>query len=215
MAHNKEVANNMNSNHNQVTFTHQKARRLLERLKSPFLHIASQLPSTTHTPHFHQHVSPDVRQLAAKVETLSGSRFILTRDQSIDVKNLNKFALLKVYDIACGHSSWLSLAQMEADSSRLDRWCCYCGEPRSFRHIGDDSVHRFVELRSGGRTFFSRRNETDGRDLTDIFLFNCLVCKGGHYDAPFTWFLRDSKPGSSETCGCPCCEAKLMGYPYI
>ena len=187
-----------------------KAVRLLERLKSPLLHIASKIPPQTRNPHFHRHVSPDVKRLAAKVESLSGGRFVLAKDQHVDIQRLTKFVRLKVYDVVCGQCSWVPLATLEAEVHRLDRCCCCCGEPTSFKHIGDKAVQRFVEIRSGGRTHFSWRNSTENLDFSDIFVFNCLFCKGGPYDSPFTWFLRDSKPGESTgTCGCPCCEQKL------
>jgi hypothetical protein len=193
--------------------TQNNAERLLERLKSPLLHIASKLPQNTKTPHSHPHVTPSVRQLAAKVENLSGGRFVLARDEQINIQKLTRFTRLKIYDTACGHVSWLSEAQMHSFSRQLDRWCCLCGDPLSFEHIGNGdktSIQRFVEIRSGGRVFFSWRNNIEDSDMTNIFIFNCITCGGQGYETPFIWFLRDSKPGmSTETNGCSCCEQKL------
>jgi len=193
--------------------TQNKAERLLERLKSPLLHIASKLPLNTKTPHSHRHVTPGVRHLATKVENLSGGRFVLARDQQINIKEMTNFTRLKIYDSECGHCSWLSQALMNALSRQPDRWCCICGDPLSLEHIGNGdktSIQRFVEIRSGGKAFFSWRNSIEGSDMTDIFIFNCLICETQLYETPFIWFLRDSKPGDSiETCGCPCCEQKL------
>jgi len=206
-----------NRNTNTIDATKSKtqnnAERLLERLKSPLLHIASKLPQNTKNPHSHRHVTLSVRQLSAKVENLSGGRFVLAKDQQINFQGLTRSTRLKIYDAECGHCSWFSQAQMETYALQLNRWCCFCGNPISFEHIGNGdkaAIQRFVEIRSSGATFFSWRNTIIGFDMSDIFIFNCIICGGLSYEAPFLWFLRDSKPGAStETCGCPCCEQKL------
>lgn len=189
------------------------ATRLMERLKSPLLQIASQLPSTE-SPHSRISVSLRVRrQVAAEVEYLSVGRFSLANDQQSKDKEWTRHTRIKVVHHTCQRYSWLSLAQIEAYGGSK-KCCCYCSEPLSLDHIGTDlsSIQRFTEIRSGGKVRFSDSNNLEEVDLNDVFLFQCISpCRGLEYDLPFVWFLRDSKPGSSfdDTCGCPCCNAKL------
>jgi hypothetical protein len=196
------------------------ALRLLDKLKSPLLKLASQLPLTT-KPQPHRHLSPGMRQVATAIESLSGGRFSLAREQRDPESDLSLLTRLKVYDHTCGHYSWLTVGQMDALQNRLDKWCAYCAEePMSFQHIGGISdCQRFVELRSGGRTHFNPRNIIDDADFTDIMKFNCLAstCKGLFYEIPFSWFLYESKPLSSfpdlpieHTCGCPACTDRQI-----
>jgi len=204
-----------NSPNNTVPFPAPQpsaALRLLDKLKSPLLKLASQLPSTT-KPQPHRHLSPGMRQVATAIESLSGGRFSLARDQRDPGSDLSLLTRLKIYDHKCGHCSWLTVGQMEGLQNHLDKWCAYCAaEPMSFQHIGDlTSVQRFVELRSGGKTFFSTNNEIEHADFSDIMAFNCLhPCRGMLYHIPFNWFLVESAPltvfeSIPRTCGCPAC----------
>lgn len=193
------------------------AQRLLERLKSPLLFLASQQPLNPKTPHpHHRFASPAVKQIARAVESLSQGRYTLARDQEIVDEELTHLSRVKIYDHLCGHYSWMTLAQMDALQERLKTWCAYCAdEPISFRHIGNiDDVCRFVELRSGGKARFNPRNDIEHNDFTDIFAFNCLSpsCKGMYFETSFAWFLHESKPLTAfpdfpfeQTCGCPAC----------
>jgi hypothetical protein len=150
--------------------------------------------------------------LAAQIEKLSRGCFSLARDQAPSDKEWSRYTRLKMVHHMCGHYSWVTIAQLEA-LGESDKCCCYCTEPMSLEHIGNDiaSVQRFVEVRSGGAAFFSHRNRLEGADISDVFLFHCISpCKGMPFDSPFSWFLRDSKSGYSiETNGCPVCEARV------
>ena len=190
-------------------------KRLLERLRSPLLNFASEIPQT---PNPRSHLSLVSRRVAQEIENLSRGRFSLAKDQDHFCQTPSQYARFKIYDHVCGHYSWLTLPQM-VTIRQLDRWCCHCGEPMSFEHIGPtlEDVQRFVEIRSGGKTFFSRRNTLEGQDMSDVFLFNCLnPCRGLLYETPFTWFLRESSPATSfsdlvpPTCGCPSCAHEMI-----
>ena len=189
-----------------------KAKRLLEKLKSPHLHLASQ--HLTKNPKTHHSASLRARQMAEEVETLSRGRFTLARNQQLNVDNWTRSTRLKMVHIGCQRESWVSLAQLEVFGG-TEKCCCYCSEPLSLDHISADfdlsSIQRFVEIRSGGKVRFSDKNSIEGFDIRDVFLFECLApCRRLEYDLPFIWFLRDSKPGNSreDTCGCPCCTAR-------
>ena len=69
---------------------------------------------------------------------------------------------------------------MKSNVGRLDQWCCYCGEPTSFEHIGNElsAIQRFVDIRSGGRVFFNFRNSVLNNTINDVCIFNCISCKG-------------------------------------
>lgn len=187
------------------------AKRLLERLKSPFLHLASELP-LNESPHSHLSASLSLRSVvAAKIETLSSGRFTLARDQQLNDSELSRYTRLKMVHIGCQRESWVSMAQLEVFGG-TEKCCCYCSEPLSLAHIGSDlaEIQKFVEIRSGGKVRFSDLNSIEDVDESDVFFFECLnPCRGLVYDAPFGWFLRDSKPGNSreDTCACPCCMA--------
>ncbi len=194
------------------------AKRLLDNLKNPALLLASELPPKNSKPH--PHLSETWHRVVQEVERLSGGRYSVTKDQNkFDVEPEHD-TLIKVYDHkeGCGHFSWLSLLQM-TKMNKLDQWCCYCSEPLSFKHIGPDlvDVQRFVETRSGGKTFFSTSNELEGASLCDVVSLNCLApsCKGMHYSTTFAWFLNESEPAPTflsppPTCGCPACTEALI-----
>ena len=196
-----------------------KAQRLLERLNSPFLHIASELPPKTQKPYSHRHESPLVKVKEA-IETLSSGRFSLARDQS-DAEDLpGRYVPLKMVCHVCQNYSWVTIGQLSAYESSPEKCCCYCEEPLSLEHIGSTiaEIQRFVEVRSGGKTRFSQNNSILGADLTDVFTFNCLMpCRGLLYDSPMIWFIQESKPLKSfcefkaeMTCGCPACTDSFI-----
>ena len=189
------------------------ATRLLEKLRSPLLHIASKLPSTQSP---HPQITDSLRarrQVAVEIEYLSGGRFALARDQNLSEEELTRYIPLKIVHHACQNYSWLSIAQLEALGGG-EGCCCYCSdEPLSLCHIGHDlaSIQRYVEVRSYGQTRFSHLNCVDYADLSDIFIFQCLSssCSGLEYDAPFLWFLN------TPWWGCPSCKAKAYGQDRL
>jgi hypothetical protein len=177
-----------------------KTLRLLERLKSPLLHIASKIPQTRNP---HSHFPHDMRPYAAQVEKLSGGRFSLARDQQLNSHDWTRDTRLKLLDHVCLQYSWVSLTQLE-QLGGSEKCCCYCGEPMSISHIGNDitSMQRFTQVRTGGRIFYNHRNKVENADIKDVFLFHCITpCKGLPYDSTFREVLN------TPNAGCPCCEA--------
>lgn len=193
------------------------AQRLLDKMKSPLLSLASNLPQTQ-TPH--SHVSLVKRQISQEIEKLSEGRFSLAKGQKFCNETPDQYTLLKLVCHECQQYSWVTIGQLSAYIDNPQKCCCYCEEPLSLEHIGPTlpDVQRFVEVRSGGKTFFSMSNTILGCDLSDIYAFNCLnPCRGLLYETPFIWFLRDSKPvksfsgfTSEQTCGCPCCTDRQI-----
>ena len=205
---------------NTIPFPNKKlspAERLLDKLKSPLLSLASNLPPKQNP---QSHFSLVKRQISQEIEGLSGGRFTLAKGQKFCYEIPDQYTPLKLVCHECQQYSWVTIGQLSAYIDNPQKCCCYCEEPLSLEHIGPTlpDVQRFVEVRSGGKTFFSMSNTILGGDLSDIYAFNCLnPCRGLLYDTPFIWFLRDSKPvksisgfTSEQTCGCPCCTDKLI-----
>jgi hypothetical protein len=195
-----------------------KARLLLERLKSPFLYVASEITPKTQTPQTHRHTSPLVKvmkQTAEAIESLSSGRFSLAKEQPSFDELPGRYVPLKMVCHVCQNYSWVTIGQLSAYENNPAKCCCYCEEPLTMDHIGPtlSDVQNFVAVRSGGKVRFSNSNSILGTDLSDIFAFNCLKpCRGLLFDSPMRWFLEESKPLKSfsefkgeMTCGCPAC----------
>lgn len=181
--------------------TKSTAKRLLERLNSPFLFLASDLENLKkpHTP-----VSVLSKQIAKEVERFSGGRLALSTDPAPRVESLGllRFSKLRIYDHRCGNNFRMTVAKMKAVGP--DKACPHCNEPRSLDEIGSKAeIQQFVLQRSQNMAFFGNRNRIG--DIADVYDFHCIRCKGMPYEAPFNWFLRDS-PGTN---ACPCCAQRL------
>lgn len=175
------------------------AQRVLARLKSPLLYLASELP--TRPP---SHTSLVTKKISKEVEDLSGGRFSLANEQNFDGYDVDMMRCLKLrmVDHQCRQYSWLSLSQLRVLGP--DRACCYCYEPQNFEQIGGKiEIQKFVLHRSHQKAYFGNRNIIG--HINDVYEFICIRCRSMTYDTPFTWFLRDS-PGTN---GCPCCEQRL------
>jgi hypothetical protein len=188
---------------NTISFpnkTKNKARRLLDRLKSPALFIASEIP-LTQTPQ--SPLSLKTGPIAMEVENLSGGRFSLAKGQEIPDPNHEyyQYRLLKVLDHVCGHYSWVSISQMKVLGPEI---CAYCFEPLSLEHIGSKTdIKDFLLARTHGKVFFSQRNTVEYADLSDLFALNCIPCGGRGFESPLTWVI------DTPWAGCPCCETKF------
>lgn len=181
--------------------TKSTAKRLLERLNSPFLFLASDLenPKNPHTP-----VSVLSRQNAQEIEGFSGGRLAFSDDSAskFEDQGLQRFRKRRIYDHQCGKYFWMTAAKIKAVGP--DRACPHCNEPQSLDEIGGKTeIQQFVLQRSQQMAFFGNRNHIG--DITDVYDFHCIRCKGMPYEAPFIWFLRDS-PGTN---ACPCCAQRL------
>lgn len=175
------------------------AQRVLAKLKSPFLCLASELP--TNPP---SHASLIKMKISRQIEDLSDGRFSLASDQNLDGydEEMMRCLKLRMFDHNCRHYSWLSLTQLRVLGP--ERACCYCFEPQNLEQIGGKiEIQKFVLHRSHQKTYFGNRNSIG--DISDVYDFICIRCRSLSYDAPFTWFLRDS-PGTN---ACPCCEQRL------
>ena len=188
---------------NTISFpnkTKNKARRLLDRLKSPALFIASEIP-LTQTPQ--SPLSLKTGPIAMEVENLSGGLFSLAKGQEIPDPNHEyyQYCLLKVLDHKCGHYSYVSINQMKVLGPES---CAYCSKPLSLEHIGSKTeIQEFILARTNRRVFFSQRNSIEYADLSDIFALNCIPCGGRGFESPLTWVL------DTPWAGCPCCETKF------
>lgn len=175
------------------------ARRVLTKLKSPFLCLASELP-----PNALSQASLIAKKISREVEDLTGGRFSLSKDQNLGGydEEMMRCLKLRMYDHQCGQYTWLSLAQVRVLGP--ERACCYCFEPQNLEQIGGKiEIQKFVLHRSHQKAYFGNRNSIG--DITDVYEFICIRCKSMSYDAPFTRFVSDSP----DTNGCPCCEQKL------
>lgn len=173
------------------------ARRLLNRLKSPFLSIASD--SCPQSPR-----SLVSRRIGREIENLFGGRFSLANNQNFNTNDeeLLRYSKLRIYDHRCEKYFWMSIAQLQALGP--DRACCHCADPVSLDQIGGKiEIQQYVLRRSLNNVYFGNRNLIG--DMTDIYDFICIRCKCTTYEAPFVWFLRDS-PGTN---ACPCCEQRM------
>ena len=180
--------------------TNNAARRVLTQLKSPLLYLASELP--TNPP---SQASIMARRISREVEKLSDCRFSLANGQNLHGYDADaiRYTKLRMVDHRCSQYVWLSLAQLQALGP--NRACCHCFEPQNLDHIGGKAeIQKFVLQRSLQKTYFSHQNNVG--DISDVYEFICITCKSLTYDAPFTWFLRDS-PGTN---ACPCCQNRLQ-----
>lgn len=169
------------------------ARRLLKRLKSPLLFIASQLTpqSTSSTP------LVLTRYEAAKkeIEQLSEGRLALAEKMYEDDKRPHR-----LYDHECGNYFWTSLARLR--SIGASKACAYCNDPTSLNQIGGlFEIQRFVRQKSLGNAYLLHRNVLI--EIDDIYDFYCARCRLT-YQAPFSRFVRFAP----ETNACPSCEAR-------
>lgn len=169
------------------------ARRLLERLNSPLLNIASQIsPSpVSHSPG----ESTNLRRAKNEFEQISGGRLVLAEQHyhGDDVSH-------RIFHIECGHYSWVSLRCLRVIGAQ--RACIYCSDPTSMNKIGGlAEVQRFVRHKSLNKAYLLHRNHVG--EIDDIYDFYCVRCRLT-YQAPFTFFLRYAP----ETNGCPCCAER-------
>jgi hypothetical protein len=177
------------------------AKRLLDKLKSPYLVQASQLykPQKPLPP-----ISLPARQIAREIDSLSGGRLALSQDfSSKEELRFLQSRKLRIFDEQCGRFFFMSLAKIRAVGA--DKSCVHCNTPAELEEIGGKvDIQQFVLQRSKFNTYFGRKNRIG--DITDIYQFTCIRCQSFHYDAPFIWFLRDS-PGTN---ACPRCERRFQ-----
>jgi hypothetical protein len=196
-SNNNETAKDSNPFSNK---THKKVKRLLGKLNSPLLFIASELLQPKNP---QSSLSVKTRSIAVEVESLSKGRFSLTQDQELPdpEDEYYRYRLLKLRDRVCGHVSYVSLIQLKLLGPES---CAYCFKPLSLEHIGSKTeIQEYLLARTNQRVFFSQRNSIEDADLSDIFALNCIPCGGRGFESPLTWVI--DTPWS----GCPCCEAEF------
>jgi hypothetical protein len=175
------------------------AKRLLDRLKSPMLFIASEIPLTQNP---QSPLSQKTGPIALEVENLSGGRFSLAKDQELPDPNYEYYqdCVLKVLDHVCGHYSWVSINQMKVLNSKS---CAHCFKPLSLEHIGSTKAEIQEYILENRKVFFSHRNSIEYADLSDVFYLNCLTCGGMAFESTL------SRVFDTPWAGCPCCETKF------
>ncbi|WP_156827021.1 hypothetical protein [Geopsychrobacter electrodiphilus] len=182
-----------------------KAGRLLEVLNLPGLFLTSNPLNLNPKIPFSQKRG----QIATEVHNFSRGRFSLAADQILPstTEKFYRHQKLKVLHSDCNHYSWSSIAAIEKSG---DRCCVHCYEPTDFSQIGNKrEIQDYVLIRSQRLAYFHHVNEI--WEIDDVYSFQCISC-ATPFEAPFSWFLRDSGPKSNQTNGCPSCEAKMKEF---